>query len=123
MNEEDCRFLTYKMGGAWHERKPCIYHPEGCLCGHNFFPACPSNRTFDNWEEFGELWNWATKQEWWDKFLFFSRINMDDILDSEGAEPVSHSCMGLVNPTRFPKLITDFMREREKGEGDGAKSR
>lgn len=61
------------------------------------------------------VWEWATKQEWWDKFLFLSRVNMDDILEKEGAQPVSHSCMGLVNSTRFPKLIKDFLRE---GEGE-----
>jgi hypothetical protein len=67
------------------------------------------------WERFGVVWEWATKQEWWDKFLFLSRVNMDDILEKEGAQPVSHSCMGLVNSTRFPKLIKDFLRE---GEGE-----
>ncbi len=102
MTEEDCRFLTYKIGEEWHEHKPDIYHPEGCLCGHDFFPACPSNRDFDNWEDFGLIWEWATEREWWEEFMWFC-----------GERFTEKNCLDLIHPDRFPQLITNFLRERE----------
>lgn len=68
------------------------------------------------------VWEWATKQEWWDKFV---AQNGDYQLDepAAGLKECGWVDTYIIDPTRFPKLITDFLRERQKGEGDGAKSR
>lgn len=67
------------------------------------------------WELFGIVWKWATKQEWWVKFITYALNHEADPIDGI---KVSDFCTQLVEPTRFPELIVDFLQE--KGEGDGA---
>jgi hypothetical protein len=73
------------------------------------------------WITLGEVWNWATKQEWWPKFV---AQNGDYQLDepAAGLKECGWVDTYIIDPTRFPKLITDFLREREKGEGDGTET-
>lgn len=66
------------------------------------------------WERFGIVWKWATKQEWWVKFITYALNHEADPIDGI---KVSDFCTQLVEPTRFPELIVDFLRE--KGECDG----
>jgi hypothetical protein len=59
MNQEDCKFLTIELFGEkeWHE---LIYEEVSstwwCECGRASCLPC-DNRTFDNWNDFGDVWN------------------------------------------------------------------
>ena len=63
----------------------------------------------DAWNFFGLVWGWATKQEWWLEWV--SHFDADSHNDAFDMIDVS-----LINPYRFPELVVDFLREREKGE-------
>ena len=67
----------------------------------------------------GEVWKWATKQEWWEEFITYALNHEADPIDGI---KVHDFCAWLVDPTRFLKLVTDFLREQEKGEGDGGEA-
>ena len=83
MNDDDRKFLTEAMGGeCWNENSPC------------------KNRTFTTWDDFGAVWEWAKKQEWWDKFtdLHYHCCRVD---------------LDLIDPIRFPELVVQFLKERK----------
>lgn len=63
-------------------------------------------REMSEWERLGMIWTWAAKQEWWREFMmeyWFNRSRELPITD-------------IINPVRFPELVVDFLREREKEE-------
>lgn len=89
MTQEDWVWLTRKMWGD--------------VSLNEFWP-------WGEWEKFGVVWEWAAKQEWWVKFITYALNHEADPIDEI---KVSDFCTQLVDPTRFLKLVTDFLRERE----------
>jgi hypothetical protein len=72
-------------------------------------PACieETNPTFTTWQDFGDLWEWAKKQEWWREF-YFSKLCIPCGWHV-GIMEFSHA---MIDPLRFPDLICDFGSER-----------
>jgi hypothetical protein len=104
MTEEDFRYL-YRHLDATHKRKLTRLGAKG----DHYFQLT-----------FWIVWKWATKQEWWEEFITYA---LNHEADPRDGIKVSDFCTQLVDPTRFPKLIVDFLRERQKGEGDGLEIR
>lgn len=67
----------------------------------------------ERWAIFGIVWKWATKQEWWVKFITYALNHEADPIDGI---KVSDFCTQLVEPTRFPVLVVDFLREKGEKE-------
>jgi hypothetical protein len=103
------KFLTKAMGKIWHE-----INYIGCSCGEELdsrkytheiadFYKMHSNTNLSTWAGFGELWEWAQKQEWFSLFLdtFF-------FIDStNGLNALVHH----IHPNRFADAIYDFLNE------------
>jgi hypothetical protein len=91
MTQEDWDYLARKM----YDADDPIYHAYAL-------------RLMSPWRSFGIVWEWASSKEWWNRFLMWSGFYPQD--GHEDDEWLQDT----INPTRFPKLITDFLREREK---------
>ena len=83
-----------------------------CKCG---LPAYNSiyferNNDFSTWEGFGKLWEFSTKQEWWEDFLTRFTIygNLDNTL-----EQAIRVLLPMINPDTFADAITKFHGWRE----------
>ena len=114
MTNDKRRLLTEAMGECWHDGIAYIYYNFNkyyTKC-HKCCKTDVNNRTFTTPDDFFALWNWAKGQEWWDEFIFISRVNMDDTLEREG-KPVVNSFLGLVDKDRFPELVAEFLEGRK----------
>ena len=112
MNEDDAKYLTLAIGECWHEFGS-RYHPDCCVhCGNWLGRELPDRHLFNTWEEFGLVWEWSQTQKWWPKFV---SQNGDYQFDepAAGLKECGWVDTYIIDPTRFPKLITDFLRERE----------
>lgn len=113
MTDEDRKFLTEQMQECWHllySGDEMAVVPCCSKCGRRWSRI--KNRTFDNWSDFGAVWEWARKQRWlWEFHLWavFNRLPEDL---KGGIEAIAY----LIDPIRFPQLICDWLREREKEE-------
>ena len=106
MTDEDRKLLTEAMGECWHELE--YDRDEGhsfCkLCGD--IPAWPNrmHRTFDNWNDFGVLWEWASKQDWW----------LDMVAYFEGDANFRAFCLidtRMIDPIKFAEATVKKLRE------------
>ncbi len=96
MSERD-KFLTEAMGECWLEKSFFIEGEENCpkcLKGHE-------NINFFTWEGFGNLWEWAQKQKWWEQYCF-----LHDPLTTCGCWEL------LVQPDRFANSVYEFLKEQ-----------
>ena len=111
MTNDRRKLLTKAIGECWHELEYdrddgnyfCIF------CGH--IPEWPNklNRTFDNWQDFGALWEWATKQEWWTHFIDRLYYN-----DPDSPENIEYDCRieeKYIDPIRFPELVAEYLEK------------
>lgn len=116
MNTERDKFLTEAMGECWYEwKRSCGCCPGYCKkCGAD--EGFVENNDFSEWEDFGKLWTWAQKQEWFDLFqccLYYheylkhchrpgdERLDNDKVLHNE-----------LIHPDRFADAVCAFLKER-----------
>ncbi len=113
--EERNKILTEAMGDCWHEPETFYYNGSGggsfnqlevygvcrqkILCIKCGIPHA-INDDFLTWEGFGKLWDWATKQGWWEKFTWFHQSIKDEILTE------------LINPEKFAKAVAEFLQEK-----------
>ena len=106
MNNEDVnKFLTKQLGECWHEWtevKTGYYICNNCgqlgfICANNFF----------TWEGFGKLWEWSTKQEWWQGFLNKHDVSPDFRFRGFDTD--------LINPTNFANAIYEYPKEKADG--------
>lgn len=120
MTDDDRKFLTEAMGECWHEpNRPCAVGSmlitggtikQHCtVCGKmmsNSFQLYLENRTFTTWTDFGAVWEWAQKQEWFDEL--FCSVCMNPKCYCEVHVPAAH-----VDPLRFPQLVVEFLKEHK----------
>ena len=114
MKDEDRKLLTEAMGECWHETilrttmDKCWLNV--CSCGANTGPNSTekhindSNRTFDNWHDFGVLWEWASKQDWW----------LDMVAYFEGDANFRAFCLidtRMIDPIKFAEAIVEKLKE------------
>jgi hypothetical protein len=84
------KFLTEAMGVCWHGDN-CKHHDP-----RDLIRLCPFD--FSTWKSFGELWEWAQKQDWFDSFLYEVRVTHEsDALDTD-----------LIHPNRFADAVYEF---------------
>lgn len=111
-NENINKYLTETMGECWHKEVKKAPNPEYsiCNCGERYHwteASCPNNNFF-TWQEFGKLWEWATKQEWWDNFLMEISCGLTKgILSTKDHGLYMPHC--IVNPTNFANAIYEFL--------------
>lgn len=79
-----------------------MHHNEGEIIVENL-PDIVRKALYENdgtWISFGIIWEWAKKQEWWDKFtdLHYHCCRVD---------------LDLIDPIRFPELVVQFLKERK----------
>ena len=85
MNNKDVnKFLTEQLGECW-------------LSNMNYL-----ENDFFTWTGFGLLWEWATKQEWWNHFMN----------DQSGKMVCFEVSYHLINPTNFANAIYEFLKEK-----------
>ena len=64
------------------------------------------NPDFSTWQDFGQLWEWAIKQEWWFQF----KISLKYI-------PEKHELYGVVDvekyisPDKFADALYEYLKE------------
>ena len=119
MTAEDRKFLTEAMGKDWSEPYLEDYADYGK--GRTNLRIVDRNRAFTTWTDFGWLWEWAQKQEWWPDFWrYLLRIYLE-----RNKYVIGFSLEGIdwtIDPLRFPQLIVNFLRERKKGDQDDPKA-
>lgn len=103
--EEINKFLTEAMGDCYHDWEMTsdtppfrTYDCKNCGIGPSINPS--DNTDFLTWKGFGKLWEWAIRQEWWEKFTWFHQSMKDEILTE------------LINPEKFAKAVADFLQEK-----------
>lgn len=62
-----------------------------------------------SWGAFGIVWEWATKQEWWN---YFQDMVVGDTDVYENGEFTEYIDINLINPTNFAKAIYEYLKER-----------
>lgn len=77
MNELRDKFLTEAMGKCWHEKYEHFestfedrydkYKCKQCHRESSYTPHLP-RMNFSTWKDFGNLYEWARKQSWWNQF-------------------------------------------------------
>lgn len=88
MNDADRKFLTEAMGRGWNEKSPC------------------KNRTFTTWDDFGAVWEWAKKQEWWG--------DLNSLWEVSGwSYKPGFVHEDIIDPIRFPEMVVDFLKEHK----------
>lgn len=104
MITNDKKFLTELMGECWHEHDTSDCYRTICkTCGLSWNPGfqigCRNKYTFDNWNDFGVLWEWVKKQEWFDdlcKYLFKWYI--------------PENKYEFINNINFPQIVVEFIK-------------
>lgn len=104
MNTEQDKFLAEAMGGWWHYS---VYTGRGneCSCGKWWSECSKNHPDFSTWEGFGKLWEWSSKQEWWDEFKY-----------SLGYSPVENEGLGdsYIHPDRFADAVYNYLKSLDK---------
>ena len=63
---------------------------------------------YSTWQGFGELWEWAIKQEWWLSFGYrHGDVSLGQAIFSQY----------YINPDRFADAVYEYLREREVVDG------
>lgn len=108
------KFLAEAMGGCYHE----WYHSDTSTCSMCLHCGILADvrsgweklkpTDFFTWTGFGELWEWAGKQEWFNGLIGSSMVVMqihDEFVVSLDA----------INPTNFANAVYGFLaKERDK---------
>jgi len=108
-------YLTEKMGLCWHEKKWCGFSAlmgmeyAGCkYCGFkDHIPAGLDfpNIDFSTWQQFGQLWEWSIKQDWWGSFL--SKFTMGGEMGEELPDYLGR----LINPNKFADALYKYLKK------------
>lgn len=120
MNSERDKFLTEAMGECWHEpAKPPKCIPEIRLgvmprcgkCGTALYSlSTPFKKnewpSYDAWEDFGKLWEWAQKQEWFTDFIALYHKSIPHRMHEETVW-----INKLFHPDRFANALYNFLKE------------
>ena len=120
MKDEDRKFLTEKMGECFHEiitEQP--YRVDEVDVGSLYLCSCEKllqkweisrhrahNRTFTTWEDFGAVWKWAKKQDWWKEQVW--SFDGDEQCDPMEVIETCH-----IDPARFPELVVEWLRNAD----------
>ena len=117
MNESDRKILTNQLGECWHEwgyvRGSVKQEIFQCVkCGETckgIVNCHQKQRTFDNWTDFGVLWEWAKKQEWWKDFLHAANeCAMTNDIKEQGIAGKYY----IINTKWFPEMILIFGKKK-----------
>ena len=108
-NEEINKYLTEAMGECWHDWKnlPKIRSAQCVKCTTLFHRAQIND--FFTWQGFGKLWEWATKQEWWN---YFQDMVIGDTDVYENDEFTEYVDVNFINPTNFANAIYKYLKEK-----------
>lgn len=99
MNIERDKFLVQKLGWIFPYPNDCpeyMWHPERGK--HSLITYW----SFSEWSIFGELWEWAQKQEWW---VLFKRWKFGDSMEWDEQ---------LINPNRFADAVYAYLKEEQE---------
>lgn len=105
MNDDDRKFLTEAMGEKWVDPYFEDYTDYGK--GRTNLRIIDKNRTFTTWADFGAVWEWAQKQEWWPDLWRSILYSYSAGFNLKGIE-------WTIDPLRFPQLVVDFLKEAKK---------
>ena len=118
MNEERDRYLTEAMGKCWH-RGTSFVQPDGSRrFGCSKCGSTEGRHLFKNWSSFGLLWEWATKQEWWNRVVYSGVTTLADTENGKeriiigGVETVS---CNLINPDHLANAIYKLIKTLNPG--------
>ena len=126
-NLERDKLLTEKLGFCWHENLP--YRHEGTSVAGYFCKDCNTlfqgitkeyalknaekkNPNFSEWNSFGKLWDFATKQKWWNDFLIQSKLAYKDYEQSERFMRYTSKVFSIVNPDKFADKLYDYLKDK-----------
>ena len=88
------KFLTEAMELCWHDLVKVGKYQMACFkCGKAKQFAL--NPDFSTWQDFGQLWGWAIKQDWFVIFQYYY-----------GYVP-----KGLINPDKFADALYEYLKE------------
>lgn len=114
MSERD-KFLTEVMGECWHIREGIEYYTDSgtpyhvCRCGKKLvFHEISTfyNPNFSTWIGFGKLWEWATQQDWWEKFTDLCEYNRQ--FHQKWAHQVLPE---IIHQDKFADAVYKFLKE------------
>lgn len=108
MNTERNKLLTkHVLGECWHEVVNITPTEVTCSCGKAAVMNPCKNRTFDNWQDFGDLWEAAQKKEWFD--LFYD----DALCEYEDGDMYAFHIFipSYINPDRFSNAVYEFLKK------------
>lgn len=113
-------FLTEAMGNCWHEWSQEIQHT--CCNASLGYVKClhcsattPSlwretRPSFSGWEAFGQLWEWAQKQEWWTNYLLSPHSYCEKVHCDCGCGDAAFN-NHIIHPDRFADAIYSYLAE------------
>lgn len=106
MTKDEANKIIHEARGlCWHSHaKPWPM----CSCGYEYYLLHTHfNLDYHTREGFWDAWEWAIKEEWWDKFL-------DDIIEkiypSEGEDVFC--VVALVNHITFATVLAEWWKKR-----------
>lgn len=115
MNETDRKLLTEKMRLCWHDFDENAANETFTRCSKckkyrsQMKSDYQENHVFNNWADFGLVWEWASKQEWWKDFLkSMSECAMTYEIFNQG---IAYHYR-FVDKESFPKAIILYGKER-----------
>jgi hypothetical protein len=131
MNDEDRKLLTEYMGECWHEFTSDIYHPNQCSCGYEaqrhdtiICHIVGNSRTFDNWNDLGDLKEKLVEKESWDYFVYHTYKKFSSLIHrarggfrNQTVDKIDGPIElqfpeYLINKYRFPKLVAEWLKGR-----------
>ena len=132
------KFLTEAMSECWHENirdMNGITHILKCTCGRIYSSgrkeyidsevnhelrkeyACRNN-DFSTWGGFGKLWEWTSKQEWWDSFYPYSLCSQSVTVSTlcySGQDEIFHIFdQKFIDPDKFANAVYEYLKEKIK---------
>jgi len=116
------KYLTEKMGLCWHEFICQDYEDEQYVdpvtkyckkCKRpdydynlelKLWSPINQNINFSSWQGFGQLWEWAVRQEWWVEF-----VNERGVLSGMGVDDAVYIDVCFINPDKFANALYEYL--------------
>ena len=98
------KFLTEAMELCWHDLAKVGKYQMACFkCGKAKQFAL--NPDFSTWQDFGQLWEWAIKQDWWSDL--WSEIYGETDFSAYPYEEFTK----YIHPDRFANALYEYLKE------------
>lgn len=65
------------------------------------------------WIQFGILWEWSIKQEWWEDFI--TAMSLRNCIPEKNTLVIKDMLIAEISPEKFSNAIYEFLKARNNG--------